>query len=1831
MGVCVCGCVRGFLYVWMCVCWIHRCFSYTCLKRLMTFWSVVKGASTTTIHFTGTNPQGMRLHLPNAPAQEKIIVKIYYQVSMRLQVFTGSTFVEDLNRQNGKSKEQLVLDGRLSANNAAGGYTQQVVHLTDACNIGGASEDSFKCMTPSNVHGANRFDRAESMLEIVLAGHASTDFIEIKSMPVVQVSMGVSTSVADFYKIKDTFLSSLAGILGIDPTRITIVDVVAGNARRRSRVRRLLSRSLLEESTVVNFEVEPSPLIELQTTQTTVFEDAVSLQIVVERSANIHGRCGVAISVSKRPSDSAEPGINFVAYSELLFFESQEELKTITIQILSAPGYDPAALKFTVALTDAVNATLGDASAIKVIVTNVHMPAPPPPTLASTGTTTTGVMLQWYSASWHKAPLLKYNTTISWEIDCLSNGVSLPTIAVPASLLKSYLGGLSTYVPVVCRARAEGAGGWSSWSVWSADLFTLAVCGDGARQGQEECDDSNTVADDGCTMCRVDVDFACAVASGGDICSNGCRNGTKEDSEACDDGNKVAGDGCDSKCEIEAAWNCTVIPHVTLDAAVSICAVPCGDGLRVQGHEQCDDANTLDSDGCSSSCTIETGFTCSASPELASSRDVCQQCGNGIHEGNELCDDGDVSMACLLCQSIQAGWHCSGTICVPGPEELSEAPVLALAEETSMQAQWNAPQDYGSPIVVYQIELFNASSSVLFRASNFSEHEFIDSDGELTAHLGNLTASTSYRIQISACNVERCGIMSALSQATSTKRSSTSMADIGALIEEAAVAATSESGISVVQGSMQVTKAPLPPEVPEEIVENQTLISLLQAQATQFAKTLQASLFAGANDFAVGFAHASLHNISVRETNASSVVLHVQLVRKSDGSVNHEGSGDIIMVLWEAISTDEANALVSPNDQAETSGFVTFAPGDVNKTFSLKMNDNDDSNFGNLDENFRLSLTSSVYSLVSGRRDVWFTITHDDEEPSIVSITSVLEVFVGNVAQVQVVWTGWMKGALRLTFATMDKTAKRNVDFSVSTLEIYLPADVSTGALNISTIDAGRWSSVGFELHLVNVESECIAGDAAFGCSGLIETGKGITKISIAVSNSAVAVCGSCTLFISDGTLKRSGSCSSNVSPCNATLNFSGHGNAFISNISFGVFDGLFALKSLDLSNNQLLDLPMGIFEDLSALTDLDLSNNLFAQIPGGVFQRLAGSAIIMTNLYLTGNPITSVSAILANEIQADNLYISSSAMACISDFPNVSGNIHTDLTSCDISCGAGTYFIAQSQVCSPCPVGSFVGGWGAFSCVPCPPNTISLTGATSLQDCLDSDCQPGKFLKIAANVISGCHTCPNGTWSPIKGAKSVTSCTSCAPGYERHLQLSLDLDLEIRHMLPGNKCVPCALNTNLSSAGNSTHLSRSCQQCPKGKYAGAAATECTSCTNEIKAHIIGSVDLYEQFACQCDKTCKDVCTTSVCYRLQLQAGHAESMTSCSLWGGRLLDYANNSISMLQGLKLLNASSGTYFAGSTRETDDLNRQWCAVVDYTALVNSTSQGALLSMPVGGESENGRGFQALCATPLASLCVKCASNTFGASCQICNSSCPAGKFYTKCSRTFSGCSPCGIGEFSNQASTVCTFCVNGKYVNESSASSCMDCPAGKSSSWKATVCSTCAPGYYNNATGGECEECTLSRVSPIGATACTLCAAGKRSPLSGVSHECTNCKPGQFSDAASQVCSVCAVGTHSSFGFAACLPCPNGAYAPLNGLSACIHCASGKMGTPNTTGGSNETLACNDCSAGTYSSTPGAVCSSCNRGTFASSSATVCVDCSPGRHRSCHKQICIYGCT
>lgn len=183
----------------------------------------------------------------------------------------------------------------------------------------------------------------------------------------------------------------------------------------------------------------------------------------------------------------------------------------------------------------------------------------------------------------------------------------------------------------------------------------IPVCGNGAVEGDEACDDGNLVTescDYGETACEVCNDI-CEVVDGAVFyCGDGGLDGGF--GEACDDGNNDEGDGCDPTCRIETVCgdnviegdeqcedgntvteacdygetSCTVCDENCLYATGTVSF--CGDGtIDTANSEVCDDGNTVDGDGCTSTCEVES------------------VCGDSIVGAGEQCDDGNaVTEAC---------------------------------------------------------------------------------------------------------------------------------------------------------------------------------------------------------------------------------------------------------------------------------------------------------------------------------------------------------------------------------------------------------------------------------------------------------------------------------------------------------------------------------------------------------------------------------------------------------------------------------------------------------------------------------------------------------------------------------------------------------------------------------------------------------------------------------------------------------------------------------------------------------------------------------------------------------------------------------------------------------------------------------------------------------------------------------------------------------------------------------------------------------------------------------------------------------------------------------
>ena len=222
------------------------------------------------------------------------------------------------------------------------------------------------------------------------------------------------------------------------------------------------------------------------------------------------------------------------------------------------------------------------------------------------------------------------------------------------------------------------SGALEYWMCGGPGDICEAGCGLGTTpiDSVKECDDGNSNSNDGCsTNCHVECGWTCSGGGPGDnqvdVCSAVCGDGARGGDEQCDDGNLETGDGCSAGCGVEIGYTCVHYepPDYPCGAYVSLCTPVCGDGMVVgweTGAGRCEDGNVADRDGCSSACIVECGFTCSSSVGSASDPYFCNtSCGDGLLAGTEECDDENLldGDGCSKFCTVEESWTCSSEAC----------------------------------------------------------------------------------------------------------------------------------------------------------------------------------------------------------------------------------------------------------------------------------------------------------------------------------------------------------------------------------------------------------------------------------------------------------------------------------------------------------------------------------------------------------------------------------------------------------------------------------------------------------------------------------------------------------------------------------------------------------------------------------------------------------------------------------------------------------------------------------------------------------------------------------------------------------------------------------------------------------------------------------------------------------------------------------------------------------------------------------------------------------------------------------------------------------------
>lgn len=269
----------------------------------------------------------------------------------------------------------------------------------------------------------------------------------------------------------------------------------------------------------------------------------------------------------------------------------------------------------------------------------------------------------------------------------VSGGSTPETVTITRTGLTIDADGTAGTIDEACATMVAAPHTWTRTSG--------SACGDGAVDAGEDCDDgaSGTTCDD----------FVCEVPWPGNplrkqcrFCVTPCGDGQVLGSEECDDGNEAGGDDCSSMCRVECSLDGTWTDSISgtkynvqrqVDLTISVLAgfgpnpggpwngtwtrdgsshnggsgiinstctridvgqsfysrlseVVCGDGV-LEGTEECDDGNRVNSDGCNAQVCeptpgFETYYTCQFCVTGAVG------CGDGDLDGGEQCDDGNL-------------------------------------------------------------------------------------------------------------------------------------------------------------------------------------------------------------------------------------------------------------------------------------------------------------------------------------------------------------------------------------------------------------------------------------------------------------------------------------------------------------------------------------------------------------------------------------------------------------------------------------------------------------------------------------------------------------------------------------------------------------------------------------------------------------------------------------------------------------------------------------------------------------------------------------------------------------------------------------------------------------------------------------------------------------------------------------------------------------------------------------------------------------------------------------------------------------------------------------
>jgi len=184
------------------------CIGYACFVRLSTFHLPAACGKEFDVYLSSTTPMTSRWHLPNAPADCKIKVSFYTKRPNRIDIVQDGQYMVPTNGD-----------------------------VNDDGSIAWQKPDIVEHMVGVDSHqpGANFQDRDNQMFHFILAGGKVYDMTTVQTLV---LELGVMTELTDdeFYD-NGNLANNLAALLGIDPSKIRVMNVIREDSRRRRKRR----------------------------------------------------------------------------------------------------------------------------------------------------------------------------------------------------------------------------------------------------------------------------------------------------------------------------------------------------------------------------------------------------------------------------------------------------------------------------------------------------------------------------------------------------------------------------------------------------------------------------------------------------------------------------------------------------------------------------------------------------------------------------------------------------------------------------------------------------------------------------------------------------------------------------------------------------------------------------------------------------------------------------------------------------------------------------------------------------------------------------------------------------------------------------------------------------------------------------------------------------------------------------------------------------------------------------------------------------------------------------------------------------------------------------------------------------------------------------------------------------------------------------------------------------------------------------------------------------------------------------------------------------------